>query len=143
MTDWPGAQPTAQADTAPAAGVPSTVSSDPLPTVQIDGVVWSQIVVGNTVYVGGSFTTARPAGSAPGEQTVARSNFLAYNLTTGELLDNFAPSFNAQVRSLAVSPDQQTLYVGGQFTQVNGVNRYRIVAFNLATGAVRTTSPSP
>ena len=133
-----GHESIARADTAPAAGIPSTVSSDALPTVQIEGVVWAQLIVGNTVYVGGSFSTARPAGAAPGQQTVSRSNFLAYNLTTGELLNNFAPTFNAQVRSLAVSPDQQTLYVGGQFTQVNGVNRYRIVAFNLATGAVRT-----
>ena len=67
-----------------------------------------------------------------------RSNFLAYNLTTGELVDSFAPSFNAQVRAVAVSPDQKTLYVGGQFTAVDGVNRYRIVAFDLATGTVKT-----
>ena len=39
--------------------------------------------------------------------------------------------FNAQVRALAVSPDQKILYVGGQFTQVNGANRYRLVAFDL------------
>ena len=41
---------------------------------------------------------------------------------------------------MAVSPDQSTLYVAGQFTQVNGVNRYRVVAFNLATGAVKPAS---
>jgi PKD repeat protein len=130
----------ARADTLPPqSGVPSTVSSDPLPTVQVDGVVWAQQIVGNTVYVGGSFSNARPAGAAPGEQTVPRANFLAYNLTTGELINSFAPTFNSQVRAMAVSPDQQTLYVAGQFTQVNGVNRYRVVAFNLATGAVKTS----
>ena len=49
-----------------------TVSADPLPTVQIDGVAWTQVVIGNTVYVGGSFTTARPAGAAPGVNTTTR-----------------------------------------------------------------------
>ena len=43
---------------------PTTVSSDALPTVQINGVVWAQVIVGNTVYAGGSFSSARPAGSA-------------------------------------------------------------------------------
>ena len=32
---------------------------------------------------------------------------------------------------MAVSPDKKILYVGGQFTQVNGSNRYRLVAFDL------------
>ena len=32
----------AQADTEPQSGVPGTVSSDPLPTVQVDGVAWTQ-----------------------------------------------------------------------------------------------------
>ena len=81
-------QLSATADTAPPdpsdPKTPVTVAADPLPTVQIDGVVWSQRVVGNTVYVGGKFTTARPAGAAPGVNTVARSNLLAYDIRTGE-----------------------------------------------------------
>ena len=117
--------------------MPNTVSSDPLPTVQLDGVVWDQVIVGNTVYVGGEFTTARPAGHRAGDQPVTRNNFLAYNLTTGDLITSFAPSFNAQVRTVAASPDGSTLYVGGQFTQLDGVNRYRLVAFDLATGTVK------
>ena len=44
----------------------SGVTADALPTAQIDGVVWSQAIVGNTVYAGGSFKTARPAGAAAG-----------------------------------------------------------------------------
>ena len=45
----------AEADTAPPPGDPGnppTVGAASLPTVQIDGVVWSQAVIGNTVYVG-------------------------------------------------------------------------------------------
>ena len=129
---------TGHADTAPAnpadPTTPVTVSADALPTVQIDGVAWSQAVVGNTVYVGGRFTNARPAGAAAGVNQTARSNFLAYNLTTGELITTFAPSFNAQVRSVVASPDGTRLYVGGDFTSVNGVSRSRIAAFDLDNG---------
>ena len=131
--------PAAYADTQPPApNTPATVSTDPLPTVQVDGVVWTQVVIGNTVYAGGSFATARPAGAARGVNTVPRSNFLAYDINTGALLP-FAPAFNAQIRAMAISPDQKTLYVGGQFTQVNGVNRYRLIAFDVATGAAINT----
>ena len=128
------------ADTAPAdPNRPATVTSDGLPTVQINGVVWSQVIVGNTVFVGGNFSSARPAGSPAGTNEVPRANFLAYNLTTGALITSFAPSFNAQVKDLAVSPDHSTLFVAGQFTQVDGNNRYRLAAFDIATGALSTT----
>ncbi|SMQ72678.1 PKD repeat-containing protein [Plantibacter sp. VKM Ac-1784] len=122
----------ASADTTPTTGQPATVSSDALPAPQINGVVWDQVVIGNTVYVAGSFTTARPAGSAAGANTVTRNNFLAYTLSTGALLP-WAPNFNQQVRSLAASPDGTKLYAGGQFTAVNGTTRYRLAAFDVAT----------
>ena len=90
----------AHADTVPAAGSnqTETVSSDSLPTVQVDGVVWSQASVGDTVYAGGSFASARPAGAAAGTQEVARTNLLAYNVKTGALITSFAPNLNGQVR---------------------------------------------
>ncbi|WP_116449772.1 PKD domain-containing protein [Blastococcus litoris] len=133
---------TAQADTAPAdpanPATPATVSADPLPTVQIDGVAWSQVVVGNTVYVGGEFTTARPAGAAPGVNTVPRNNLLAYDIRTGELITSFAPSLNAQVKTVAASPDGTRIYVGGSFTVADGQPRYRIAAYDTATGQLAT-----
>jgi PKD repeat protein len=130
----------AQADTAPAdptdPKTPVTVSADPLPTVQIDGVVWTQLIVGNTVYVGGNFTTARPAGAAAGVNTTPRANLLAYNLTTGELITTWAPTTNGEVYTLVASPDKSVIYAGGAFTTVNGIIRNRIVALNPSTGAV-------
>lgn len=136
--------PAALADTTPPTttpATPATVSTDVLPTPQIDGVVWSQVIAGNTVFVGGEFTTARPAGAAPGTSTVARSNFLAYDLTTGALLP-FAPSFDTQVRTLALSPDGKTLYVAGQFTKVGTATRYRFAAFDVASGTLTTLAPT-
>ena len=47
----------AAADTAPPdPSAPETVSAAALPTVQINGVVWAQVIVGNRVYATGQFT---------------------------------------------------------------------------------------
>ena len=57
----------AHADSAPVPPVTvSTVTADSLPTAQINGVVWDQVIVGKAVYVTGSFSQARPAGAAAG-----------------------------------------------------------------------------
>ncbi|WP_433675398.1 PKD domain-containing protein [Microbacterium gorillae] len=121
-------------DVAPSA--PATVTADVLPTVQIDGVVWTQTVVGDWVYVGGQFTTARPAGAAPGERVTPRRNLLRYNLGTGELDPDFDLPVNGAVNASTVSPDGHTVYIGGAFTQVGGQTRYRVAAIDVATGAV-------
>ncbi|MET0787845.1 MAG: alkaline phosphatase [Cellulomonas sp.] len=118
--------------------VDPTVTADALPTVQIDGVAWAQVVVGNTVYVAGEFTTARPAGSPVGTDTTPRSNLLAYDLTTGELNTTWAPTVNGPAYSIAASPDGTRIYVGGDFTQVNTSARNRFAVLNATTGAVVT-----
>ncbi|KQT02338.1 hypothetical protein ASG23_03125 [Cellulomonas sp. Leaf395] len=115
-----------------------TVTADPLPTVQIDGVAWAQVVVGNTVFVAGEFTTARPAGAAAGVSTTPRSNLLAYNLTTGALITTWAPTLDAPAYSIAASPDGTRIYVGGDFTRVNNVARNRFAVLNASTGALVT-----
>ena len=131
--------PGAGADSAPAdpasPSSPVTVTADSLPTVQIDGVVWQQTIIGDTVYAVGKFSTARPAGAAPGSQTTPRNNILAFSLSTGRLITTFAPSLNAQGRAVTASPDGRRLYVGGDFTQVNGKAAGRVVALDPGTGA--------
>ena len=90
----------AHADTAPVPPEPTTtVSADVLPTVQINGIAWAQLVVGNRVYVTGSFSQARPAGAASGTNQTARSNIIAYNLSTGAMLPSWAPALNAAAAS--------------------------------------------
>lgn len=123
------------ADTAPPAGTPSTVSADALPTVQINGVVRSQVVVGNTVYVTGEFSKARPAGLPAGQGEVTRQNLLAYDIRTGELNQSFVQNLNAQGWIVTASPDGKRVYVGGDFTSVNGQPAKRIAAFDTATGS--------
>ena len=121
----------------------SVVSADALPTVQIDGVVWSQAVANNLVYVGGSFANTRPAGAAPRTNLTPRSNMLAYDIRTGVLNSTFKPNPNAKVQAVAVSPDGRRVYIGGDFTVSSGVTRNRIAAYDAATGAlVSTFAPS-
>jgi PKD repeat protein len=134
----------AEADTAPVvAGVVPTVSADALPTVQINGVAWDQVVVGNTVYVTGEFTSARPAGSAAGTNEVPRTNLLAYNLTTGALITGWAPTLNAKGAVITASADGTRIFVGGSFTSVSGVARYRVAALDATTGAVLSWNVVP
>ncbi|HMC71480.1 MAG TPA: hypothetical protein VKJ07_20150, partial [Mycobacteriales bacterium] len=132
----------AMADTAPVdPSLPETVSAAALPTVQINGVVWAQVIVGNRVYATGQFSQARPAGAALGTSETPRSNILAYDLTTGALITSWAPSLNAQGLRLAASADGSTIYVGGDFDQVSGQSRSRIAALDAQTGAVLPFNP--
>lgn len=137
---WP-AQP-ALADPDPPAKTPSTVTADALPTAQMNGIAWDQEVVGDVVYAAGSFSSARPAGAAPGTNETPRSNLLAYNLTTGALISSFAPTINAQVRQVEASPDGTRLYIVGDFSTVNGVTRNRIAAFDLPSGQLSSFNPN-
>lgn len=126
---------------APIVPIPSTgVTADRLPTVQIDGVVWSQAVVGNRVWAGGRFNNARPAGAAPGTNQTPRSNLVVYDITTGVMVSfPVNPSLNAQVLSVAASPDGSRVYVVGDFTSANGVARRRVAAYDTNTGALVTS----
>ncbi len=125
------------ADTAPAAGTPATVSADVLPTWQINGVVWSQVIVGNTVYVTGSFSRARPPGvSAGGSGEVSAGNLFAYDITTGNRVASFNHSMNGQGRAITASPDRTKIFVGGDFTSVDGAAHSHVAAFNVATGSL-------
>ena len=137
---------------APAAAVPGPieqrnargVTADALPTAQINGVVWDQVVVGDIVYAGGS-VHQRSAGGLAGGHATRRRAATCWPTTSApaSLVTGFAPTVNGQVKTLAVSPDKTRLYIGGTFTQVNGVNRYRIASFTVATGALTTFAAGP
>ena len=136
--------PAAEAAAPPAVVQPdgsSGVTTDVLPTTQISDGGWveDQAVAGGTVYAGGKFTSARPAGAAAGTSESARGNLLAYSISTGELVSSFAPQLNGVVHVVTLSPDSSRLYVGGEFTSVDGVTRNRLVAFSTATGQIDPT----
>ena len=118
----------------PAAAAPGQValaSPQPLPTAQMDGIVLDQAVVGNTVYVVGEFKNARPAGAAAGENESPRYNAMAFDITTGALLD-WAPKVNGKINAVEASADGSTIYLGGNFTSVNDETVYRVAAVDAA-----------
>src|SRR6478609_11744435 len=101
----------ALADTDPVAGTPATVSADSLPTWQINGVVWSQVTVGNTVYATGSFTRARPPGvPVGGPGSIAAGNIFAFDIRTGNPIANFNHTLNAAGQVIKASPDGTRVY---------------------------------
>ncbi len=119
--------------------VADPITADALPTVQIDGVVWQQATVGDTVFVAGSFGNARPAGNAAGIGEIPRNNFLSFSIVTGELNSSFAPTLNAQSRAVAATPDGTRVFVGGDFTNASGERHYRLAAYDVATGKIVST----
>jgi hypothetical protein len=127
----------ARADTAPPAGLPATVAADRLPTWQINGVVWDQAIANNVAFAGGKFTKARPPGvSAGGAGEVTATNFFAYDVTTGNRIASFAHSVNGQILAVTASPDKTRVYIGGDFTSVDGQSRGHLAAINTTTGAL-------
>jgi hypothetical protein len=137
----------AGADVAPPVGSPPTVSAVPLPTMQINGIVWAQVIVGNWVYATGDFTSARPPGAQPGTGEVTVGAIVRYNITTGLMDPTFIHALTGPNRSLvknaglalAASPDGSTVYVGGNFTYVDGRQHLHLAAFDNATGALDTS----
>ncbi|MCW2527231.1 MAG: hypothetical protein JWM76_2091 [Pseudonocardiales bacterium] len=134
------------ADTSPAAGsgLPTTVTAESLPTVQIGtGVVWSETTVDSTVYAAGNFNTARPSGVAEGGAgEVARGGLVAFDITTG-VMTSWNHNLNGAGRFITVSPDKSTLYLAGDFTTVDGQARPHIAAFDLTNNGALKASFAP
>lgn len=90
--------------------------------------------IGDTVFVGGSFTQVKAAGSS----TVITRNYLfAYNRVTGAVSTTFTPNLNGLVNSLAAVGN--TLYVAGNFSTADGVARRAVATLDGTTGRLLTT----
>ncbi|MFE6664628.1 LamG-like jellyroll fold domain-containing protein [Streptomyces sp. NPDC057697] len=117
---------------------PVSLTADDLTTWQTNGIVWAMAASdAGVVYAGGTFSTVRPPGAAAGTSERAAVNFAAFDAATGEptgcSLSFTVSSGTATVRALALSPDQKTLYVGGQFGSVSGVGVSNFAAIDTAT----------
>ncbi|WP_433533469.1 delta-60 repeat domain-containing protein [Micromonospora sp. CA-263727] len=87
--------------------------------------------VGNTVYVGGSFTRIRQTAGSP---WIVQRYLFAYDRRTGAISTSFRPVLDGAANALIAGPGG-TLIVGGAFKTVNGVARRNLVALDPATGA--------
>lgn len=121
--------PTADADTAQSA----VVSDNPVdwtPHV-LDGTVRAIAVVGQKVIVGGSFDSVREAGS--NRPTLTRHNIFAFDTGTGKIDTAFVPKVDGTVYALQPGTSG-TVYVGGSFTNTNGVGLGALTRLNVADG---------
>lgn len=114
---------------------PVSFTADNLPTWQTNGIVWAMAQVNGTVFTGGTFSELDPpAGASGAPQSVV--NFAALDAATGNptscRLAFTVSSGTATVRSLVVSKDEKTLYVGGRFGEVNGVKVSNVAAIDIA-----------
>ncbi|MFC5915139.1 LamG domain-containing protein [Streptomyces pulveraceus] len=117
---------------------PVSLTADDLTTWQTNGIVWAMAGADDgVVYAGGTFSTVRPPGAAPGTSEQPAVNFAAFDAATGAptgcSLSFTVSSGTATVRALALSPDRKTLYVGGQFGSVSGVGVSNFAAIDTAT----------
>jgi hypothetical protein len=88
---------------------------------------------GSTLYVGGSFS---------GVNGSFRSFLAAFSTATGALLSTWKPAATGPVHAIAPSPDGQSVYLGGDFTKLDGQGRPKAGAVSAATGALLPWAPA-
>jgi hypothetical protein len=116
-----------------ATGVPAqaVVSSTPDSVPSFNGTVLATAYLGNTIYVGGTFTAAIVNG-----KSIARSRLAAIDATTGAL-KSWAPKADGRVKAIATNGS--SVYVAGDFLYVNGIKRDSLAKLDAAGGAVAST----
>ncbi len=101
--------------------------------------VYAILASGDTVYVGGAFTSYRGA---------VANRVAKLSLSTGAPDTTFSPSSggngaSAEIRALQLSGDGLTLYLGGNFSSYRGSAANRVAKVHAQTGALDTTFNPP
>jgi hypothetical protein len=115
----------------------AVVGAHPVPSYQTNGRVNEIVVSGSTVYIGGQFTSVRPAGDKAGTGEVARNHAAAFNINTGALLPWNPNVTGSAVRAIAVNGS--AVFLGGSFSKVGSTSEKNLAAVNPTTGAVLST----
>ena len=91
-----------------------------------NGSVWAIAVTEDRVYLGGEFTSLQNPTTG---ETVTRTRLAALDRSTGAPVAEWTPSADAAVYALEAAPNGR-IYVGGDFSQVNGSPAARLAALN-------------
>jgi PKD repeat protein len=105
------------------------VDDEPAASWRVNGRVQATTIVGDTVFVGGQFTTA----TSPSGATQPRRNLAAFSVSTGEVLDWRADA-GAPVWSMV--SDGTWLWVGGAFGAVDGASKTRLAKIGVVSSTV-------
>ena len=121
---------------------PAVVSASPVMTMPVlavttgaaKPVAYTVAEAGSQMIIGGRFDAVEN-----GNRTVTynRSNVVAFDASTGAVSTTFAPQVNGDV--WGAWSDGTSVYIGGGFTTVNGVNRPALAKLSLATGELDTS----
>lgn len=107
----------------------ASVSENPKNAWQANATVWAIRRVGDTIYIGGEFTSLHDNAG----HTAKRNHLAALDATTGAP-KKWNPGANGVVYTIA--SDGNRIFVGGSFSSIGGRARSRIAAVDNATGAV-------
>ena len=108
---------------------PVPFETDPIPAADVNGPVWVTELVGNELWVGGEFTTARDL--AAGSPDVATVGLVAIDINTGALLPR---TFDIPGEVLGLEFHGDTVWVVGEFWSFDGAPVQHIVALDARTG---------
>ncbi|MFN3217565.1 MAG: hypothetical protein ACE367_13810 [Acidimicrobiales bacterium] len=97
---------------------------------QFDSPVFAVERVRGRIFVAGRFTEL-----TNGDRRVPRPFIAAFDARSGRWISTWTPELDGAVFALAAAPDGSALFVGGEFTRVNGEQRPALVALDPLTGA--------
>jgi hypothetical protein len=138
---------TTQAPYRGAAGTFSSVASPswgslPDPATGRSQIVHATLEVGDRLFVAGEFTNIEDPATSPASPASPATPYLAVlDVASGAPVANSPfsdPTLQPDgvVNALAVSPDGQTLYVGGKFMKAGGGTSPRLAALDVDTGRI-------
>jgi len=124
---------------------PTVVSTDPsnlTPHLAADNTgvrprVLAYGEIDNTMYVGGIFHNIEDRRR---QTTVGRDHLFSFDIPTGNI-SSFAPNVNGPVWSIVTTPG--AVFIGGDFTTVNGVPQRGLAKLNPMTGNLDPDFDSP
>jgi hypothetical protein len=110
----------------------STVPAPNTPNVS-DGAVYAIAQVGAEIILGGTFSSLSPADNP--SASVSQKYTAAFTPANGQVTASYAPVLDGPVFTAVAGPAANEVYIGGNFTSVNGVSM-RVALLNTMTGAI-------